>query len=195
MDIVTNNKSKFTELGQNQIIAKTLLIVCGIYIGLTIVMKNISLLQMFFHRDIGGLIIGVISVIIFLVVLFSICYFLVLNNDWLVGKILPSEEPIASEKQKLWLATSLRVGLVFLGFILLAKETQSVIFTATFIVKLPMLGRDLISNIVQGDKWIPDSLLTRHIYNLIATGVIVYLIAGANGFVKWELSKLRSKEQ
>ncbi|OQA02594.1 MAG: hypothetical protein BWY69_00987 [Planctomycetes bacterium ADurb.Bin401] len=187
MDTGNINESRSGGLGQNQIIAKTLLIVCGIYISLTIVMKNMSLVQTSFQRDFGGFFTGMFSAIVFIGTLFAILYFFVLNNDWLVGKILPSEEPIEPEKQQLWLGASLRVGLVFLGLVLLAKETQSVIFTAGFILKLPMLGRELISNIVRGDKWFEDRLLARHIYNLIATGVIVYLIAGGPGFVKWEL--------
>lgn len=180
------NKPAF---GQNQIIAKTLLTMSGIYISLTIVMKNIPLLQMSFNQDFGVLIIGIFSIIILISMLFAIVYFLVLNNNWLVEKILPNEEPIGPENQKLWLTTSLRAGLVFLGFILLAKETESIIFTVKFIFTLPMLGRQLISNILQGNKIFTDKFLFRHICNVFATAVIVYLIAGANGIVKYELKK------
>lgn len=190
MDLDVNNKTGFRPLGQTQIIAKTILIICGIGIALLEIIRYCITLQMYIASQFGGSrILGISYIVAVILATAWVIYYLIINNDWLIKKIVPDEEPIAAEYQKLWFISCLRVGLVFCGLLLMAYSLQSIVYTVTLIVNLPFIGKQAFSDMLYGSKVFKGKLLPKHIYDIITTVLIVYLIAGAPGFVKWQMKR------
>lgn len=194
---IENSNSEFSAPGLNQIIAKTLLMMCGIYLFLVQFTNIISTFLMFFNHsaDYEGTnslatIIKIIICAVLTISLFAaVIYFLIINNNWLVQKILPAEEPIEAENRSIWITTSLRCGLVFLGLILFGKYTQRIESTIELIIKLPIILRDFTTDIVQGNYPFYKVSPWKTISDVIATIIIIYLILGGPGFVAWQVRR------
>jgi hypothetical protein len=193
MELGINNKTRFEGVGQIQIIAKILLIICGIYIA-SMMIKNYTYLQGVMLSQSGTMwdIYGICLIITVILVPGSVLFFMTLNNDWLVKKILPSEEPIPVEYQKIWFITALRVGLVFCGLILLANSIESVVYTAKLIIALPFWNTQWFSDFIYGNSDVRFQELRLHkgVFNIINTILIIYLIMAAPHFVKWQAKRM-----
>jgi hypothetical protein len=181
-------ETKLLIAGQNQIIAKTLLCMCGIYTLLTILLQSFMLNNIVFEgRSYWEIVVGILTIIVFISVICSIIYFLIIENNWLVMKILPEEEAVGNPKK--WFTASLRVGLVFLGLILFAKGMDKNLSIVYSLAKLPSQCRDLITNIIQGNRIFADRVNFYEICHVLRLIIVVYLIAGAPHFIKWQLKR------
>jgi hypothetical protein len=193
MDLEINNKTRFEGVGQIQIIAKTILIICGINIVLWATSYSFTVQGILFDRSETAVTISLICYIIAVpLVVGSIIFFMILNNDWLVKKILPSEEPIPVEYQKIWFITALRVGFVFCGLMLLASSIESVIYTAKLIICWPFWNTQWFSDFFYGnsDVRFTEFRLQHGAGNVFYTILIVYLIMAAPGLVKWQAKRM-----
>ncbi|MGD0784574.1 MAG: hypothetical protein ABR969_02035 [Sedimentisphaerales bacterium] len=193
MELGINNKTRFEVVGHIQIIAKTLLIICGIQIVLWVTSYSFTMQGILFDRSETAVTISLISYIFAVIlVVSSIIFFMILNNDWLVKKILPSEEPIPVEYQKIWFIAALRVGLVFCGLMLLASSIESVIYTVKLIVCWPFWNTQWFSDFMYGnsDVRFQEFRLQQGAHNVFNTILIVYLIMASPGFVKWQAKRM-----
>lgn len=177
-------KQKFKAFGQIQMIAKSLLTVCGIYLALEVISYGKMGLGMSPQVDIFKVFCMAVNVLILGVVVF----FVIINNDWLIRKILPDEEPIPAENQKKWFVSSLRIGLVFCGLLLLTKSTESVVYTIKIIPSLPVWGRQVFTGMLYGDRF-NSMLLFENSLKVFKTVLIAYLIIGAPHFVRWQTKR------
>lgn len=171
--------------GQIQMIAKSLITICGIYlvlwvinygsIGLSVTSRQTKIFNVFYA-------IAHLSVLSFVV------FFMIVNNDWLIKKFLPDEEPIPADHQKKWFVSSLRIGLVFCGLMLLASSAESVANTTKIIAGLPFWGRQLFADILYDGRFDWPQLF-KNSSNIFRTTLIAYLIIGAPQFVRWQMKR------
>jgi hypothetical protein len=182
-------KQEFKAFGQIQMIANVCIAVIGIHIAL-IAINNYILLPrtMFCRSEIMSRLFDMFYVAVSLGVLSAIVFFMIVNNNWLIKKILPDEEPIPAENQKKWFISSLRIGLVFCGLMLLAGSAESLVYTAKIIAGLPIWGRKLFADIFYDGRFDWPQFF-RLFFNIFRVAVIIYLIAGAPGFVKWQTKR------
>ncbi|OHB56651.1 MAG: hypothetical protein A2Y12_06080 [Planctomycetes bacterium GWF2_42_9] len=184
-------KERFAVVGQNQIIAKTLLIILGISFSLTVLAQCFILNNLIWELDfLTEFIISITTVVIFIAVLAAIIKFFIINNNWLIAKILPNEEPV--ENPKAWFTSSLRIGLVLLGLILFAKSQKIIFLSANFLIDLPKASRELITNIVQGNRVFENGFPYLQTYHLLMLFLMIYLIAGAPKFVWWQSKRFNA---
>jgi len=188
--MMSNRTTK--SFGQVQMIAKTLLIICGIFIVDIVLRDFIILLPSVFPTSAKASLIGVlfysIATILFLA---AIIVFMIFNNNWLVKKILPAEETVPAEYEKLWFSSSLRIGLVFCGLIFFAVSADALLYAIKTVVDLPFLGRQLFSDIIYGNHLfnVKDSHFYVNIYRFLKMVLAIYLIAGAPGFIGWQMRR------
>ena len=178
-------KQEFKASGQIQMIAKSLVTVCGIYIALivigywrigpTAISSQTKMFNVFFI-SIQLLVLGIVVV------------FMIVNNDWLIKKIVLNEEPIPAENQKKWFVSSLRIGLVLCGLMLLAGSAESLVYTAKIIAGLPIWGRKLFADIFYDGRF-DWPQLSRNSFNVFKTALVAYLIIGAPQFVRWQTKR------
>jgi hypothetical protein len=179
------NNFKTGSFGQIQMIAKSLITICGIYLALWVI-------------DYGGIglsvtscqtkIFNVFYAIAHLFVLSFVVFFMIVNNNWLIKKFLPDEEPIPAENQEKWFVSSLRIGLVFCGLMLLASSAESVADTAKIIAGLPFWGRQLLADIFYDGRFDWPQLF-KNSSKIFRTALIAYLIIGAPQFVRWQMKR------
>ena len=184
-----NHNLKTKPLGQIQMIANVCIAVIGIHIAL-IAINNYILLPrtMFCRSEIMSRLSDMFYVAVSLGVLSAIVFFMIVNNNWLIKKILPVEEPIPAENQKKWFMSSLRIGLVLCGLMLLAGSAESLVYTAKIIVGLPIWGRKLFADIFYDGRFDWSQLL-KNSFNVFKTALIAYLIIGAPQFVRWQTKR------
>lgn len=185
--------TKKESLGRIQIIAKTLLIICGLFVADKILLDFVVLLPSVFltsgRASLNGILFHIIAIGFSLMV---ILYLMVINNEWLARKILPFEDAASAGDERLWLSSSLRIGLVFCGLIFFAGSTDAIIYSIKAIAALPSAGWQLFSDIIKGNSLFtaPDyHSLSGNIYKLFKTALVIYLSAGAPGFVGWQVKR------
>ena len=184
-----NHNLKFKAFGRIQMIANVCIAVIGIHIAL-IAINNYILLPrtMFCRSEMMSRLFDMFYVAVSLGVLSAIVFFIIVNNNWLIKKILPDEEPIPAENQKKWFVSSLRIGLVLCGLMLLAGSAESLVYTAKIIVGLPIWGRKLFADIFYDGRFDWSQLL-KNSFNVFKTALIAYLIIGAPQFVRWQTKR------
>ncbi|MEN6385647.1 MAG: hypothetical protein ABFD79_10665 [Phycisphaerales bacterium] len=191
----TDNKTEFKTLGQNQIIAKTLLIIFGMFIIFRI--ANFSLVvypilsRSMVPQEQNLLILNLVYFGLLIALFACVLYYFIINNSWLIKKIVPAEEPL--KNPALWFIVLLRAALVLTGLILLSSNLDTIITAARFIIHLPPALREMITNIIQGNK-VFGPVHTMEIYKFSMTILSIYLIAGCPGFVKWQVNKNLKQE-
>ena len=182
-------KQEFKTFGQIQMITNVCIAVIGIHIAL-IVINNYMLLprMMFCRSETMSRLFDMFYIAIGMGVLSAVVFFIIVNNNWLIKKILPDEEPIPAEFQKKWFVSSLRIGLVFCGLMLLAGSAESLVYTVKIIVGLPIWGRKLFADIFYDGRFDWSQLL-KNSFNVFKTALIAYLIIGAPHFVRWRTKR------
>ncbi|MBN1788618.1 MAG: hypothetical protein JW806_09535 [Sedimentisphaerales bacterium] len=186
------DESKAGSLGQIQMIAKSLITLCGIYVSVKFLGHFIVLLPTTFEPYRVSALRRLFYTVIWILPVIAIMFLMVFNNNWLVKKILPAEEPLPTRHQKLWLCTSLRIGLIFYGLILLAGSSREIIYVITSIITFPQYGRELISNIfctcglLDSIDWLK---VIRQGFDFLKIILAIYLIAGAPQFVAWQMKR------
>jgi len=172
-----------------QIISKAVLTGIGFYcIGLIMRITQTLFNTGYYRTDslsIIGLVLCVIAIV--LVILFRIA-----RNDKLARDIAGPGEILDHKEQKIQLLISLRLSVVFTGLFLLAGSMQSIVSVLHKLFLFLPETRDWISLIMNSHN-ISDSLATLLAGSLIIfrdiclAALIIYLLAGAPHFVKWQI--------
>lgn len=172
-----------------QIISKAVLTGIGFYfIGLIMRTTQILFNTRYYRTDslsIIGLVLCVIAIV--LVILFR-----VVRNDKLARDIAGPGEILDNKEQKILLVISLRLSVVFTGLFLLAGSMGSIISLVHKLILFLPKTRDWISLIISSHS-ISDGLATLLAGPLIIfrdiclAALIIYLLAGAPHFVKWQI--------
>lgn len=180
---------KKESFGQIQIITKTLLIMSGIFIIDRIAANSLALSLPFYSTSVPAFIFYAAANIIFIVL---ILHFIIFNNSWLVKKILPAEEPLNAEDEKLWFSASLRIGLVFCGLVFIPSCGQGLIITIKFILNLPSAGTQFTSDLFYGARTFELRDLSHfriNLYNFFKMIFSIYFLAGSPGFITWNMKQ------
>jgi hypothetical protein len=125
---------------------------------------------------------GIIYKSILFILLCGIFYFLIINNNWLIKKILPDEEDLPLENQKKLFITGLRAAIVFYGLILALSSMRPFIYEINFFIHnmhRNAAGHNLSSKIFLNDIC----------FNVFKFCLIFYMTIGAPGFVRWQVKR------
>jgi hypothetical protein len=124
---MSKGDAKPLSLGPIQIITKSLIIIAAISIFLRELLDHFLILGPNFYMtaDRFSKIYYVTTGVIFLC---FVGFFMIINNNWLVKRILPTEESISIEQQKIWFGASLRILFMFYGVFLLSHSTVTVVY-------------------------------------------------------------------
>jgi hypothetical protein len=124
----------------------------------------------------------------FTIVVGFIVYFTVFNNTRLSGNLAGPGPQLDSTTQAAWLVKSLRVGLVFIGLMLLPNSMPVIVKT----LKLFFLIRTTVNDIVIW-KSIPRILERSYrewfnvLYDFLKALLALYLICGAPHFIRCQI--------
>ncbi len=168
-----------------QIIAKTLLTVLGIYAVVTL--YRFYLPRYAYLSDEMPIFQKLVLLCAFTVVVSFVAYFMVFNNTRLSSKLAGPGPQLDSATQAAWLVKSLRMGLVFIGLMLLPNSIP----VMAKALKLFFLIRTAVNDIVIS-KSIPKILDLSYrqwfnvLYDFLKALLALYLICGAPHFVRWQ---------
>ena len=163
-----------------QIIAKTALTALGIY-ATVITCRYLS----FLIPSTQGGILPIAGFSIFTVVIIS---FFIFKNDSIARKMAGPGEKLNPETQAIWLVTSLRLGLVFCGLIILSTSIPAIVK----ILLIPVRIRPAVNEIFVFKKF-PTSLVlslrqwSTIIFDFGKVILAIYLLCGAPHFVRRQL--------
>jgi hypothetical protein len=169
-----------------QIFAKTVFTVLGIYAVVTLYRFYPG--RYAYRPDETPIFQELVLLSAFTVVVGFIVYFTVLNNTRLSSKLAGPGPLLESATQAAWLAKSLRVGLVFIGLMLLPNSMPVIVKT----LKLFFLIRTTVNDIVIW-KSIPRILERSYrewfnvLYDFLKALLALYLICGAPHFIRWQI--------
>ena len=182
---VDREELEVRQMTRVQIIAKTLLTVLGIYAVVTL--YRFYLPRYAYLPDEMPIFQKLVLLCAFTVVVGFVAYFMVFNNNRLSGKLVGPGRPLDRVTQASWLAKSLRIGLVFVGLMLIPDSIPVVIKT----LKLFFLIRTAVNDIMIS-KSIPKILDLSYrqwlnvLYDFLKALLALYLICGAPHFVRWQ---------
>ena len=125
-------------------------------------------------------------------------YFVIFNNTKFSGMIagpeLATDEP-EPRKQRLLLAKSLRVGLVFVGLMLLPRSIPMMVkIPKIFFLIRPAFNDIIISKSAPGILRLSYSEWFRDIDGFLRAILALYLIYGAPHFIRWQVKHSARQE-
>jgi hypothetical protein len=170
-----------------QIIAKAILACLGIYIVTTL--SETITKSAFTGSDSSALVVAInlAGITVFITV---IAFFLIFKNDALACKIPGPGEKLGSKLGPIWLIGSLRVGLVFLGLVLLTSSIPGILNVA-FRLSPPNIRLWLTNAIASKNTFDLIDLSSQKqltfVYDSLNLVLIIYLLCGAPHLICWQL--------
>jgi hypothetical protein len=177
-----------------QILARTLVTVLGIYAIVSIYASAIFSLTIAAREEPAfWRFIPLVFILIVLTVLFA--FYGIFNNSPAVRLIIGSANTQFTEEQKRWLIQSLRIGLVFLGLMLLPRALPGIVKIAKipFILR-PMINDAIVTGGIPAQLKITATEWVRNTYTYLLAAMVFYLIAGAPNLVRWQLKHSAHEE-
>ena len=177
------------------IIAKAVLACLGIYIVATL--SETITKPAFIGSDSSALrvAISLAGITVFMTV---IAFFLIFKNDVLACKIPGLGEKLGSKLGPIWLIGCLRVGLVFLGLVLLTSSIPSILNVA-FRLSPPNIrlwfNNAIASKSILSSIDLSSSKQLTFIYDSLKLVLIIYLLCGAPHLICWQLKRSMALQQ
>ena len=169
-----------------QIIAKTMVTVLGIHTAILLLdgLRFISYSEYQFGAAVFFFTVQTIAVAI-------VIYFLVFNNHKLTLYIPGAGEKLDIGEQNIFLAISLRIGLVFYGLVLFGSLRNSIweILRIFWPPNIRLWFSAIIANkeIDLTDLWTEQGI--NNLYNLFKLILAAYLLYGASHLVCWHIKR------
>ena len=196
----SKNMMKATPIGRRksdmtrmQILAKTTLTVLGIYAVATLCNQYPGAYM--YRREQPAIIPEILSLSAFAVLAALAVYFIIFNNSGFSKRIAGPGEILDPRSRALWLAKSLRVGLVFAGLMLLPRSIPAMVkIPKIFFLIRPALNDIIISKSVPNILKLSYSEWLRNIYGFLRAILALYLIYGAPRFICWQVKHSARQE-
>lgn len=167
-----------------QIVAKTVLIILGIYAVITLC-YYLSMLQLIQSTRSSTFI---LFFAVLAIITTAIVFFVIFKNDNSSRKMAGDGEELNPTNEAIWLAASLRLGAVLCGLILLSTSIPTILS----ILLSPIYIRTLVNEIFLFEGFpkllmFPLSKWLTMIYNFAKAVLAIYLLCGAPQFIRWQL--------
>jgi hypothetical protein len=182
-----------SDMTRMQILAKTTLTGLGIYAILALC--NAYPGRYMYRREQPAIVPEILSLGSFAVLGALAVYFMISNNTAFSKRIAGPGQILDPGSQALWLAKSLRVGLVLAGLMMLPRSIPIMVkIPKIFFLIRPALNDIIISKSVPHALKLSYSEWFRNIYGLLRAILTLYLIYGAPHFTRWQVKQNRHSQ-
>ena len=178
-------------MSRMQIVAKAILTFIGLG-AMTRLCYHLSMLPRLMQGK--SAVQAILFLSLFIILLVTVVYLLIIKNNRLAYKMAGPGETLNPENKALWLAASLRLGVIFYGLILLTSSIPTILS----IVISPIHIRSVVNEIFTFKRF-PTALIfsasqwSTMVYNLLKAILAVYLLYGCPHFIHFQLNILKTK--